>query len=175
MSLDPQISALATAFVSQLRATLTADQMRQIADENAALSPADRIAICASGDFCDSNECMSAAFVSVMGREIDAASDADSALWNAAWAFAKEHLLTRIGLALSAAGFTLEWQGGGVFNWRKPVGSGLEYFCCDDDGAPPKDHEPATFGICLVEGGDVLCDKTFASGLELARAIQPRT
>lgn len=42
--------------------------------------------ICHTHDFCDANMVMAAAFERATGREIDLQSDADKALWNAAWA-----------------------------------------------------------------------------------------
>ena len=53
---------------------------------------------CASHDFCDANMVMDAAFRDVLGRGPvmdeegrDAEEDADIALWNAAWEFARKH------------------------------------------------------------------------------------
>lgn len=45
--------------------------------------------VCASGDHCDSNMDMDAAFTEVVGRSMDAASTEDVDLWNAAWRIAK--------------------------------------------------------------------------------------
>ena len=49
---------------------------------------------CASHDFCDANEAMSEAFMSVTGREINGDNEADCLLWNDAWSFAKRTRLT---------------------------------------------------------------------------------
>ena len=50
--------------------------------------------VCASHDFCDANEAMSKAFMSVTGREISGDNEADCQLWNDAWSFAKRTQLT---------------------------------------------------------------------------------
>lgn len=44
---------------------------------------------CASHNQCDANMYMAPAFASVMGREIDLQSDADTILWGEAWDYAK--------------------------------------------------------------------------------------
>jgi hypothetical protein len=45
--------------------------------------------ICHSHDYCDANMVMHAAMTEYLGREPDLQSDADTALWNDAWAIAK--------------------------------------------------------------------------------------
>ena len=50
--------------------------------------------VCHSHDFLDANETMSAAFEYAVGRKADVSSDADCALWNAAWDLAKAHEFT---------------------------------------------------------------------------------
>ena len=44
---------------------------------------------CATHDYFDANMGMALAFVSVVGREPDSASEADADLWSAAWDMAK--------------------------------------------------------------------------------------
>jgi hypothetical protein len=71
---------------------------------------------CASHDFCDSNVFMAAAFQAVTGREPfasdeDSATDADCALWRAAWSYAQPLRLTAPQNILdyfTAAGFSAE-------------------------------------------------------------------
>ena len=46
--------------------------------------------ICHSHDFCDANVLMEIAFRAIVGREPDVGSDADAALWSAAWRHAKK-------------------------------------------------------------------------------------
>jgi hypothetical protein len=50
---------------------------------------------CATHAFCDPNEVMAEAFVAVVGRSVDVHSDADLALWNSAWTFAKHRGFSR--------------------------------------------------------------------------------
>ena len=45
--------------------------------------------VCASHDHCDANMPMGEAFARVMGREMEASSPSDAALWRQAWAIAK--------------------------------------------------------------------------------------
>jgi len=85
---DP--ARLAQAFVDDLRANVSADQFEEIRQRNVMYGNH----ACASHDFIDANECMAAAFRLLVGRESNPASDADSALWNAAWHIAKRDYLT---------------------------------------------------------------------------------
>ena len=82
---------IAVAFVADLREALTAEQFEEIRRRNA--TPAYARA-CASHDFIDANESMAAAFETVMGYGPSACSDADTALWNAAWEIARHGDLT---------------------------------------------------------------------------------
>ena len=52
---------------------------------------------CASHDYLDANMVMDEAFTIIFGRDMDAASEDDAALWNAAWDLAVRH------------GFSKEW------------------------------------------------------------------
>lgn len=79
--------AIAKAFDAELRAEIGADSYRAAIDLNAR---ADSLG-CASHDYCDANEIMDAAFMSVMGRstipddEEAFISEEDTDLWNRAW------------------------------------------------------------------------------------------
>ncbi len=52
---------------------------------------------CATHDYLDANMVMDEAFTTVLGRDMDAGSEDDAALWNAAWDLAIRH------------GFSKEW------------------------------------------------------------------
>ena len=77
---------LALAFEVEVRAVTTPEEVAWILAENSRRRAAGDLSSCASHDVYDSNESMDRAFEALFGREADAASDADSALWNAAWA-----------------------------------------------------------------------------------------
>lgn len=76
------INAIADAFETELRAELSADELREAVAAN---RDEPNPAICHTHDFCDANMVMAAAFERVLGRPIDLQSDADRALWGAAW------------------------------------------------------------------------------------------
>lgn len=77
--------AVARSFIRGLASAIGSKNLRTVAARNAVGSPN----VCASHDFCDANVYMSAAFTRVVGHEIDLQSDADGALWDAAWDCAK--------------------------------------------------------------------------------------
>ncbi len=77
---------IASQFSTNLRAYLTPEQLAAAVAANLAETNS---AVCHSHDDCDANAFMADAFSSVMGREIDLQSDADSALWDYAWTLAK--------------------------------------------------------------------------------------
>jgi hypothetical protein len=76
---------IALRFVEVLQAWLSPQEWTEMRERNAKQT---NTGICHSHDFCDSNMAMAEAFESVTGREPDTGSDADTALWNAAWALA---------------------------------------------------------------------------------------
>lgn len=99
-SLDEIVAgALGEAFVGVLREWLTPDEMARVREQNAADAEAGVGGLtCHSHDFCDANEAMLVAFQRVFGREMAlgedtpemaAAQEADMALANAAWGYAK--------------------------------------------------------------------------------------
>lgn len=81
---------LAAAFAEVLHEWLTPAQMREVVARNEHYGNA-----CASHDFCDANMAMDEAFTKAMGREVEwdeengGLTEADTALWNGAWAIAK--------------------------------------------------------------------------------------
>lgn len=164
-----QANEIAANFASQMAAHFTPAQLDSVSDDNAKESSPH---ICHSHDLCDANELMAVAFRSVVGRDIDLQSDADTALWGAAFDAYRYHG-SRIGRALAACGFELQFQGGNLFNWRKQIAPGLDCFCCDSDGCEPVDGEAACLGIALA-ASDSLAEKLWASGAELARALNSR-
>lgn len=83
--------AIGTTFVLNLRAELGEAVFAEVKELNATPAYVDS---CASHDFCDPNLLMAAAFETVMGRHIDLRSDANVALWNKAWEWAKLNRLT---------------------------------------------------------------------------------
>ena len=91
VEIEPLISKLADAFVADLKANVSPADFAEIRRRNATPEYA---RACASHDFVDANECMTAAFNIVIGRDANPASDADTALWNAAWDLAKARSLT---------------------------------------------------------------------------------
>jgi hypothetical protein len=85
------VPALAQRFAEDLRANLTTAEFAEMQRRNAEYGPG----ICASHDFLDANILMHDAFTAVVGREHDMDSDADNAIWNAAWEIAKPRYLTK--------------------------------------------------------------------------------
>jgi hypothetical protein len=160
---------ISAKFTNLLAAELSSEKMDAISDDNAKERNPN---ICHSHDHCDANEVMAAAFLAVVGREMDLQSDTDGELWDRAFK-AFRFFGARVGRALSAAGFQLQHQGGGMFNWRKEVASGLDMFCCGEDGQEPDDSSECTFGVAL-QASDSLADKTYKTGLELATILNAR-
>lgn len=90
----PTVEALAEAFVKQLRETLGDEDYAKVVALNAAELNPD---VCASGDFCDSNMVMDAAFkefgvdpLEYGYTEEDGMSQEVCDLWNSAWDRGKE-------------------------------------------------------------------------------------
>ena len=81
-------------FAYYLRAELSDDEMASVRARNAT---AEYAGCCASHDHLDANEVMLTAFAEIMGRGPDplrgAQADADEALWNAAWDYARAKYL----------------------------------------------------------------------------------
>lgn len=81
-------TALAKAFDAELRAGIGAESYAEVIRRN---RTPEYDGACASHDFCDANEIMDTAFVSVMGRSTipddeDAfISEEDTDLWNRTW------------------------------------------------------------------------------------------
>lgn len=90
----PAVEALAEAFIKQLRETLGDEDYAKVVALNAAELNPD---VCASGDFCDSNMVMDAAFktfgidpLEYGYTEEDGMSQEVCDLWNSAWDRGKE-------------------------------------------------------------------------------------
>lgn len=77
---------IAADFVRRLREMLTPTDWAEMRALNA--TP-DYSSACASHNYCDANMPMADAFERATGRALDAGSDADAGLWNAAWDFAR--------------------------------------------------------------------------------------
>lgn len=90
------VRKLAIAFATQLRAELSAEDMKEVIRRNAASRDP---MVCASHDFTDANMVMDAAFRKAFGRDpFDHTEDdgldmpaSHTALMNDAWTFAKSH------------------------------------------------------------------------------------
>lgn len=76
--------ALATYFAGLLRGWLTDAEWSEMRALNTT-PPYSNGSACASQNYCDANMAMDAAWVAILGRHPDPSSDADSAIWNAAW------------------------------------------------------------------------------------------
>lgn len=89
---------LAGVFADVIWEWTTPEQLAYIKRENAALAAQGRKDVCASHDVLDANMAMDEAFRRAFGAgPLDGAehmSDADTALWNAAWALATPGWLT---------------------------------------------------------------------------------
>jgi hypothetical protein len=89
-----QVIQLADHFVRALRNHLDPEQFAEVCQKNS--TPEYAGGVCASHDYCDANMVMAVAFVEVVGRDMimdggdSPQEQADQALWNAAWAFAKD-------------------------------------------------------------------------------------
>jgi hypothetical protein len=77
-------AALADRFTAVLREWLTKAEFAEMLRRNEG-DPRYAGDSCASHDFCDANEAMAEAWADVIGGEIDLDSDAETAIWNAAW------------------------------------------------------------------------------------------
>ena len=91
----PSYQTLGDTFAALLSEALSPAEMAEVRRVNALSHPYN---CCASGDFCDANMIMDAAFLA-FGIEtlpdIEAGmSDALESLWNAAWTYAKANHLT---------------------------------------------------------------------------------
>ena len=86
LELPTTTEALAREFSRVIRTWIPEAHMQAVEQES---DPDD--ATCPTGDYCDSNMAMDEAFTTVTGRDMDAASDEDADLWNAAWKLAKTH------------------------------------------------------------------------------------
>ena len=83
------IPTLASRFSTELRSTLSAEQMQTVVNRNLQALAAG-YDDCHSHDFCDANEVMASAFQAVAGREMDLKIDSDCAAWGKAWRLAKK-------------------------------------------------------------------------------------
>jgi hypothetical protein len=74
---------------------------------------------------------------------------------------------------LKRLGFKLEEQGGGVENWRLVLpGTGMQLFCCDEQGMPPDDVSETHFGVMPSgDAGEAICGQKYATGAELAEHL----
>lgn len=77
---------LADEFSRIIRDWLTPDEMAEVLRRNKTYGPS----VCATHDFRDANTAMAKAFALIMERESNPASEADAALWSAAWGLAKD-------------------------------------------------------------------------------------
>lgn len=87
---EAQAVAIGETFAAMLQDALTPAQWEAMRAANVTAGAG----VCASHDHCDANMVMDPAFTAVMGREADGASEADAALWSAAWDYAKARRLT---------------------------------------------------------------------------------
>ena len=86
------IGRIALAFARDLHTHLSPVQWTDMLERNA--SPDFPASACASHDFLDANESMSAAFEEYIGRLPVASSDEDAVIWTGAWSLAKATYLT---------------------------------------------------------------------------------
>ncbi len=95
-------------FSEELTSWLTPDEMALVNQRNRAEA---NVNICHSHDVCDANMAMDVAWREVIGRSVDATSDADATLWGEAWDWAKAR-------AFSARGsFKVEVQADSSGTW----------------------------------------------------------
>lgn len=109
-------AAIAKQFSDNVLAAIGKDKFNEVRERNATPRYMESTtSICASHDFCDANLPMAEAFKKVVGRESNADSFADAALWNASWDLAKRLYLTDQHGAhiefFKAHGFTYEYPG----------------------------------------------------------------
>ncbi len=88
-----RIEQVAREFATILRGWATDEQWQTMRIANSRYAAAGDHGICASHDFCDANEAMAQAFITVIGRDADIMSDADNDIWDAAWDSAKVQFL----------------------------------------------------------------------------------
>jgi len=84
---------LARAFSEEVQAAFSAREFREVCDRNKSGGIYDDDMCCATHEFCDANMLMLAAFQKAFGRnplpDEGEMSEADTTLWNDAWAVAK--------------------------------------------------------------------------------------
>lgn len=85
---------LAGTFAGVLRGWLNDHEWSEMRRLNATDADYAGDRACASHNYCDANMAMDAAWLMVAGRHADTASEADTALWNRAWAIAKDKYLS---------------------------------------------------------------------------------
>ena len=95
--------ALAKAFSKQMRATLTADQLRDVNERNA-LSTSEHA--CESHDYCDSNQVMLDA-LEILGIDVEN----DPAAWDMVFSDEGMGLLNKAWNIAKAAGFAMTEEG----------------------------------------------------------------
>ena len=83
---------IAMHFTENLKAAITDVEWKEMVAKNKS-DPAYQTGACASQDYCDANMPMSDAFEAVTQHAVDGNSEADAALWNRAWAIARESWL----------------------------------------------------------------------------------
>ena len=81
---------LALRFVATVRSNVTDEDFAEILKRNKTYPPG----CCATHDFMDANMLMLEAFEALAKRDMDFESDADTALWSAAWEIATTQYLT---------------------------------------------------------------------------------
>mgnify|MGYP001568243718 CR=1 FL=1 len=80
---------LAYLFIVKLREEISVEDFREVCVRNVTYEPG----ICASHDFCDANEVMLAAWAAIEPKiTFEPNDDGQTAVWNDAWAVAKEVL-----------------------------------------------------------------------------------
>jgi hypothetical protein len=83
----PLPADLARAFTRRLARQLSPWQIQRVRARNRRET---HPFTCHSHDFCDANDVMAAAFRTLTGRTVNTQTGADRALWNAAWALARQ-------------------------------------------------------------------------------------
>jgi hypothetical protein len=80
---------LADRFAAVLKEWLTPQEFAEMKRRNET-DPTYADSACASHDFCDANMAMDVAWREIIGGSIDADKEEQAALWNAAWADARQ-------------------------------------------------------------------------------------